>query len=483
MAQQPPAGWCGTREMSPWFRQYRDQWDLTAGSRGLDTNWLYVPMTIHLVGNDEGAGYFPINQAMRALCDVNAQYAPSYIRFYLYPGQPFAYHDNSAWYEHDFSGGSDMINQNRLPNRVNNFVVADPAGNCGYSWQDAVVMGRNCSGDNNTVWAHELGHHLSLPHPFFGWEGFDWDYAEPAPSQIDGYAVERKNGTNCNFSGDRICDTPPDYLNYRWPCNSNGESNVVQHDPNNVPFQSDATLFMGYAVDACAARFSPEQTEAMRENLLTEHADYLQIADPLPGITPGSQVLLISPVDTQLVQYNDLNLTFVAPGNARIFHIEIGLFPNFTPTIFSKSVIAPPTGNITVHVNKQLPNNRVLYWRVLSYNEWDVCGQTTNLQSGIFKTQNLSGTTWIDRNLQCDLLPNPVAAGSLTRLLINANERLEARISLTDMGGRTCFQLPLNLTTGEQLFDIPTENLPSGTYFLQVHSEKGVINRRLVVAQ
>jgi hypothetical protein len=82
MAQQPPAGWCGTREMSPWFRQYRDQWDLTAGSRGLDTNWLYVPMTIHLVGNDEGAGYFPINQAMRALCDMNAQYAPSYIRFY-----------------------------------------------------------------------------------------------------------------------------------------------------------------------------------------------------------------------------------------------------------------------------------------------------------------------------------------------------------------------------------------------------------------
>lgn len=483
-AQQAPDNWCGTKGKSAWLDWFADHRDsLRAAQRGEDTTWLYVPMTIHIVGNDAGGGYFPINQAMRAICDMNENYAPAHIRYYLYPGEPFVYHNNSSWYKHDFSGGSEMINANRLPDRVNNFVVSDPAGNCGYSWQDAVVMGRNCSGANNTTWSHELGHHLSLPHPFSGWEGFSWDYNQPAPEEINGYPVEKLDGSNCNNSGDRFCDTRPDYLNYRWSCNNDAESTTLQRDPTDSTFRSDATLFMGYALDVCSSRFTTEQIEAMRTNLYTQHAEYLQITEPLESIPANMSVGLVAPVDTQTVQYNNLNMVFNAIPNGTIYQLEIGLYETFIPIIYSKSLFSEGESQVTIHVDKAMPNNRLLYWRVLTYNEWDVCVQPATLAVGVFKTQNLSGTTWIERNLQFELMPNPIAAGEKATLMISANGSIDGRIVVVDLAGRNCLNIPVALSPGDQQLDIPTEQLCAGSYILMLQSEKGTLTKRLVVGQ
>jgi hypothetical protein len=482
-AQQPADNWCGTKGQSPWLDWYFAHRDSLKAQRGADTTWLYVPMTMHLVGNDAGSGYFPVNQAMRAICEMNEKYVPARIQFYLVPGEPFVYHNNSSWYEHDWDGGSEMINANRLPNRVNNFVVADPAGNCGYSWQDAVVMGRSCSAGGNSTWSHELGHHLSLPHPFYGWEGFDWDYSKPAPTEIYGYPVEKMDGSNCYTSGDRFCDTRPDYLNYRWSCNGNLESTLLLHDPNDSTFRADATLYMGYAVDDCTGRFTPEQIEAMRTNLYTEHSDYLQISDPLAGIPDNISTELVSPIDTQLVQFDNVTMTFNAPPNGSIYQLEVGLFENFVPTIYTKSVYNPDDAVVSIHIDKIMPNNRKLYWRVLVYNEWDVCLPPTPLPVGVFKTQNLSGTTWLERNLQFELMPNPIAAGTKANLMISTSTTLDGRLVVLDLAGRTCLTFPLELSAGDQQLDIPTEQLCAGSYILMLQSDKGTLTKRLVVGQ
>jgi hypothetical protein len=483
-AQQPVNNWCGTTGKSAWLDWYYSHRDsIHAVQRGVDSTWLYVPMTIHLVGNDAGSGYFPINQAMRAVCEMNENYTDAHIRYYLMPGEPFAYHNNSKWYEHDWSGGSEMINANRLPNRINNFVVGDPAGNCGYSWQDAVVMGRNCSGGGNSTWSHEFGHHLSLPHPFYGWEGFTWDYSKPAPEAISGYPVEKVDGSNCYNSGDRFCDTRPDYLNYRWSCNGNFESTLVLHDPNDSTFRSDATLYMGYSLDACASRFTPEQIEAMRTNLYTEHQEYLQITEPLASIPANETSELLSPIDTQIVQYNNINVNFKAPTNGTIYQLEIGLFPNFVPTIYTKSIYSPDEDIVSIHLDKSMPNNRLLYWHILAYNEWDMCASPTPLQVGVFKTQNLSGTTWLERNLQFELMPNPVAAGTRANLLISASSSLDGRIVVMDLAGRTCLSISVEMSSGDQQLEIPTENLFAGAYILMLQSEKGTLTKKLVIGQ
>ncbi|MDX1913128.1 MAG: hypothetical protein SFV22_16660, partial [Saprospiraceae bacterium] len=174
--------WCGTKGITSWFDFYRQNREYFAAERGDgDTAWLYVPVTIQIVGNDNGGGYYPLELALLSVCQMNEHFAQARIKFYLQPGDPVRYLNNSTWYEHNWDGGADLIESNRIPNRLNTFIVADPAGNCGYSWIDAIVMAKGCSGPGNRTWAHEAGHHLSLPHPFYGWEGFEWDYSQPAP--------------------------------------------------------------------------------------------------------------------------------------------------------------------------------------------------------------------------------------------------------------------------------------------------------------
>ncbi|MFN0037605.1 MAG: hypothetical protein ACKVUS_21290, partial [Saprospiraceae bacterium] len=359
-AQQP--GWCGTKGITPWFDYYRQNREAIAAERGDgDTAWLYVPITLQITGTDNGTGYYQLEQAILSVCQMNEHFAPTRIRFYLQPGDAVRYLNNSAWHDHDWDGGADLIESNELPDRINAYIVANPAGACGYSWLDAIVLGKNCSGPGNRTWAHEAGHHLSLPHPFYGWEDFEWDYAQPAPEAIGSgqwaKEVEKTDGSNCYSSGDFFCDTRPDYLHDRWPCNADAESNTLQHDPNGVAFRSDGTLIMGYSYDQCGAIFTDEQVAAMRFNLQDEHASYLQVTEPGVEILDDATVQLTAPIDSQTVQYDNITLHWNPVPNATFYAVEIFLLSNLTPRIFYQTTYNATSLTIT---NGGLPNNRLL---------------------------------------------------------------------------------------------------------------------------
>jgi hypothetical protein len=481
-AQSPaPVNPCGTTGISPWLKWYAQNRDQLAAGRENDTAWLYVPLTAHLVGKDNGAGYFPLEKLLNTVCEMNAQFEDAHIRYYLHPEQPIVYHDNSSWFEHDWDGGAEMIEASHLPGRLNAFVVDDPAGNCGYAGWDAIVLGIGCSAPGDRTWAHEAGHHLSLPHPFVGWEGFSWDYAEAAPDDIDGHPVERMDGTNCGFSGDYFCDTPPDYLNYRWSCDSNAQSTVLQHDPAGVEFRSDATLIMGYSSDACGARFTDEQIEAMRYNLLdpnSGHNAYLQLTELPAPLSPDATVELVAPVDTQTVQYNDITLQWNLLPGASIHTVEVGFFPSMNPKLFSQTFFDNTT---SVHLPNSLPNNRTLYWRVKAYNTWDPCFVNTPTQVGVFRTSNLTATNELERLALAELSPNPAAAGETATLLVTTDETMPASLRLVDASGRPAYQSAVQLSPGGNRLDVPTTGLPAGLYNVILQNEKGVITRRIAV--
>ncbi len=471
---------CGTTGKTPWLEWYQQHRNELAQERGTDTAWLYVPMTLHLVGTDNGSGYFKLEQAIRAVCEMNDQYADAHIRFYLYPGDPVRYHDNTSWYNHEYyPGGDEMINDNRLPDRLNAFVVADPAGNCGYSWQDAIVLGSGCSGIGNSTWAHEAGHHLSLPHPFVGWEGTSWNYNNPAPEKVGGQLVEKTDSSNCFDASDGFCDTRPDYLNYRWTCDDNKLSITAQRDPDSVQFRSDATLIMGYALDACASRFTPEQIEAMRSDLYFNHFSYLQITDPLPEIDDNALVGLISPVDSQKVQYNDITLTWNPVPGATMYVVEVGLPPSLSPKFYNQTVY----NTTSVTITKGIPNNRLMKWRVRAYSEWDICQPNDNAQGGYFSTKNLSATNDLEQVAQAELSPNPVAGGFPALLTVSTDESMDAVLHITDAAGRLCQSRQVRLSPGDNALEIPTDGLNAGFYVVTLRNEKGALVKRLAVAE
>lgn len=483
-AQQPSdKNFCGYTGYSPWLTWYQDNRAEIAQQRGSgDTTWLYAPVTVHIVGNNNGTGYFRFDQAIRVLCEMNAQYAPSHIRFYFMPGDPVQYHNNSTWYQHDWSGGAEMIDAiyPGLEDRLNAFVVDDPAGNCGYSWKDAIVLGKGCSGPGNSTWAHEAGHHFSLPHPFYGWEGHDdYDYGSPAPDNWDGYPVERMDTSNCYEAGDRFCDTRPDYLNYRWPCDENAQSLELQHDPNGVPFRSDGSLIMGYAYDACQSRFTDEQMEAMRTNLYTEHVQYLTTFEPGTEIADDAWVELTSPIDSQVVQYNNFTVVWNPVPEATMYHVQVGMTPTFSIMLYNGTIENATSVNIT----KGIPNNRVLYWRVRAYNYWDVCQPDNYNQVGVFRTHNFTATSELEQNVSAELAPNPVAGGLPAQMLIESNDNMDVVVRVTDAAGRLCQQQNLRLSLGQNQVEIPTANLQAGLYIVTLENEQGALIKRLAVTE
>jgi hypothetical protein len=233
---------------------------------------------------------------------------------------------------------------------------------------------------------------------------------------------------------------------------------------------------MSYASDQCMDLFSNEQIAAMRANLKFEHADYLQVFQPQPGIPDDTIVQLISPIDSAAVQFDDIELKWSPVPNAQYYSVEASIFPNFGVNIFQSI-----TNNTSIAVNAFIPSNRVVYWRVRPYSDWSVCDPIQSPQKGIFRTKNLTATNELERHAVAQLAPNPASGGNPSQLRVNSDEAMEAQLTLHDAAGRLCYQQQMRIINGENVWDIPTAQLESGLYTVTLVNELGRTVLRLAV--
>ena len=464
---------CGNDDYySPWLQHYLAH--PIAGPR--DGEVLYLPLQIHSVGADDGSGRMDERQLLAAFCTLNEDFAPTDIQFYL--AGPINFIDNSSYYEHDYADGFEMMNTHSVPGVINCYIVERAAGACGYfaPGPDAIALNKNCNSPQDHTWAHEVGHYLSLPHTFFGWEGEDHDYAQPAPNDWDGWEVERMSGDNCTFAGDGFCDTPPDYLNYRWGCTGDGFSGVTQFDPDSVAFQSDGTLFMSYSSDGCMNRFSAEQTAAMRAMVL-DYREYL--LDPVPTIedwvideenmvltpeypTPGE------PVDASA----GLTISWEPIAGATYYLVQVNPVPNFI-IIFDTYLTNEPSLTLT-----DLLPGRNYYYRVMPYSPLMTCQGFTNSTS--FTTAVVTGATTLDLDASLQLFPNPVHGG-IVNVFIAQREAATANLVLTDALGRPVLQQNYSDISDQRDLQLDVSRLPNGVYTLRWQAGQQFISRKLVV--
>lgn len=472
---------CGTpADKSEWLRYFQEHPD-EFPARFDDSTIYYTPMNIHNLGNDLGAGYYSPEKMFNALCELNADFAPAKIRFFL--PENINYINKTAWYSHPgFNAGGQMMQQNNKPNSLNSYIVADPAGNCGYYWGqfDGLALKKSCIDGGNNTWAHELGHNLSLPHPFYGWEGHNnFKYATPAPTDWDGHAVEKMDGSNCQFAGDGFCDTPPDYLNYRWQCDAaTSLSTLTQHDPDSIPFQSDGSLYMSYSLDACANRFSHEQIRAMRSNLFYQRNDLLYTTDPVADLPDDLTVPLVAPAQNEVVQNDSFLLDWEPVADADFYHVVV-TFLQF-PTVRFINELVQGGGNTELFVTKVLPLNKEFRWSVTAYSKWDFC-KGDSIKYGIFKAANLVAINELEQIAAVKVVPNPSSADGQTSLEIEAAEPFSGQLFIFDMTGKQLSSQPVEIFSGENRLVLPTENLPGGVFQVVLKNEKGAISRRLIL--
>lgn len=473
---------CGTDlGISSWLRDFQSRIHSTPRTEGI----IYAPLQIHILGTDNGSGYFSYNSAMRAFCELNDDFVPSEIQFYL--AGPVNYIDNTEYYDHEsFSTGRDMMLENNVPNAINCYIVESPAGNCGYysPGPDAIALSKSCVQPGDNTWAHEVGHYLSLPHPFYGWEYRDenipHDFDDPAPEYWTAgwgtdYFVEKMDGSNCEFAADGFCDTAPDYLDYRWTCNIDGVSAVTQHDPNGVPFTSSGDLFMSYSNDFCATRFSDDQTAAMRANMEEQRPNLIS-APPLDNsivIPEQETTTVLSPDSEVIVETASVLLEWEAVPNATHYLVQVNPFSIFS-IVFNQYIIDEPR-----LIFENLQANKTFYWRIKPLNNYYTCSDF--MEPNTFETGLISSTSDLLPGEQLRIYPNPASKSNSTQLEVVSNTSENANWQVLNTTGQVLKAGQFETISSLQRIDLPTKNLSPGLYIIQVQLGDRQAIRKLII--
>lgn len=440
-AQQTELHTCGTADHPPhmlnWLRNFQQA---PINYRDEMTEPVYIPIKFHLVGTTQGTGYYPNVDVFRLVCDLNRQFSPTGMQFYI--SGNFNYIANSNYYIHNFSAGENMMDTYNQNNVVNVYIVEDPAGNCGYfSWGgNAVAIAKSCADANETTLAHELGHFFFLPHTFRGWEG-RWEggvLVDPLPVS----QRERVNGSNCLTTGDFFCDTPADYLSYRWACPYTG----VFLDPNGTPIDPDESLYMSYAFDACTKRFSPQQINAMLNGLYNVRTDLL--TSPQPTVTQvGNSFVYYPSVGNQNVNPNAVYFQWSPAPGATNYYVEVMQYTNLNGgTNFSGFV----TGT---ELTLQLDPGTTYFWTVQPLSPGNTCGGRA---TGTFDTAASSSLYLSDLELD----------------MPDCNGSLSGTVALEIAGGTA----PYTIEWSGGLTGAVQNNLAPGQYWITVTDSDDATN-------
>ncbi len=462
---------CGTvGERTAWLRQFQ-KGEIAHSARGAD---IVIHVSPHLLGNDVGEP-FRLDRALGALGALEQDFQGTGIRFVA--PLPFDTIYSTAYNDHEtVLEGADLMFANNVAGSLNLYFLRNPAGNCGYNLPYAgIAIAFQCALASSVTIAHEVGHGLSLPHPFLGWEGGkSHDSSEPPTFQapaprtvtydytyfqdtlirdttiIDTALVELVARTNCRDAADGFCDTSPDYLATRWTCNQNGESPTHQLDPDGVSFTSDGSLIMGYADDACQTRFTDEQTDAMRTFATTRRASWLRT-----GVDSNAVVAHPQPdyIDGEVLP-SEFEIPFEDVANATHYFVEVSARRSYG-TITADGIVTD--SSLPLDPADFVPGT-TYYWHVYPFNEHSHSVGFSQSYSFTYP-QSSSTVSAFRQNLPAS--PNPIQAGQLLSL---GDRWAGANATLLDMAGRLTSLSSLT-STGEVL--IP-KTLAPGLYTVQV---------------
>ncbi len=470
---------CGTLGVSDWLRDYRFRSPVF--DRSEDTLW--VALQPHLLGKDSGTGRITYEKFLNSFCQLNEDFAASNIQFYF--KNEWDLLNETDWYAHStIPKGIEMMLTNNVPDALNTYFVADPAGNCGYNLPyGGVAIGHNCAGAGSHTWSHEVGHALSLPHPFIGWEGKTYSFNVPTPATLtydytyfhdtletqvpaplDTALVELINGSNCAQAADLICDSKPDFLSYRWDCDVQNLSTTKQKDPLGAEFFSDGTLFMSYALDHCQSRFSPEEIGIMRATLLTEKANW--VAPAMLEQAINEQPVAIEPIQDQIVPDSGALFTWKSVPNAKRYLVQASRFANFS---FKQIDVITTDTFLTAGL---LTPSLKYYWRIRPFNDWHTCAPFGELST--FHTASLSESSEPDAD-GFRYYPYLLSVGMPLMLeLPDAWLDHVVQCSVFDAAGRLMWQSNVGLLSSKSSLEIPSIHWPSGIYRLLLSSVPGV---------
>lgn len=452
---------------------------------------LYIPIKFHLVADSDGQGRISANDVLDELCTLNGQFEEVGMVFYI-DGELNEF-DHTPTYESPTTAGAitKMLTEKNEAgaNSVNVFVTQNAdsrSGNNGTTLgyyqgsNDYVVIRKSQLGQEASTLAHEMGHLFSLDHPHRGWEDNPWDVEihgrtvktqSVNSSQSSGSVrVELVDRSNCEESGDLLCDTPPDYnFGARWPA-SCPRFNEIVLDRNSDTITPMQNNFMSYFLGCGPYEFTQQQVDVM----ITDYNSALRRnirRDYIPNTNVITEELsLVSPANNTTAEfYNGVALEWSTVEHADQYFLQI--------TGGADDFRFNTTDNI-IYITELSPNT-IYTWSVTPYNESGGCGDK---KSSILRTNDVMTSTIdpaVDGSLQ--LVPNPANNLTGSKLLIESTSDIEAKIQVLDTSGRTLSTTLQTIRNGNNSFEINTGGYNPGIYFVSVNTAAGTSVLKLLV--
>jgi hypothetical protein len=466
----------------------------------------YIPVWFHLVAKSDGTGRTTEANVAEMLCEWNKIYANNAldIQFYI---KGFNKIDYDPLYNGPQSfDGSNRMAATKKADGMNVYLVnnagtgTEPAGtlilayysnrqtttDAEYATDWIVCSNSQVNASNASTIAHESGHFFGLAHTFYGWESAPFvptSAAPCAPASVNYngriLTVERvaRTGTNknCDIAGDGFCDTPEDY-NFGFGATSCSYSSIAK-DPQCVSVNPDETNLMGYFL-GCFKIFSTEQKTAIRNNYLN-HAKraYLRTGNITPPLTAAIPTL-ISPANSAITTYfNNIPLDWSDVPSAIGYMVDVSKFSSFTS---AKTFFATPSNfNVNaLNTGGYFASGVTYYWRIRAIVPFNNC---TNAATGTFRTGTLNAVNEITGVSQLTVSPNPLSTAQVLSIEMTAETAFEAKIKLVNMTGQVMKSEKRNFATGYSTQSMSISDLTNGTYILSIESDKGVLNKRIVI--
>lgn len=457
---------CGfpAQDISEWRKDYQANPEKYIGLRSTN-DLLVLPLTIHIIGDNSGDGYYDLNDLMVTLCVLNENFADQNIQFIT---NEIKYHNNTTWYNHENqSVGFSMASATAVSNSINIWIANAAGGAAGYAQlgSNRIWLSKSAiRGSGNSTLTHEMGHALDMLHTFNGWENTTYEEGTQAPPFVSGIPVERVDRSNCALAGDRICDTESDFLGFRWQCNTMGLSNITQIDPRGVEFQSSGSNYMSYSADACTSTFSEEQKDIMRSHILSvKNSMLLNISElPAPAIDPVSVVF---PADEGEAHYENVKFSWRTAENADAYRVRMSRFSSFAIRLIDEIVT-----DTFIVFNGDLDIDRTYYWQVDPISNIDYCAPSSGIQR--FRAVSSTGTIDIEGN-SFSISPSLLTTQNELYLSSKLSTTMSTNFRVVNVQGQTIWTDNRMLLPGDDRIKLSLPQLSPGMYFLNISNETG----------
>jgi hypothetical protein len=459
-----------------------------------DDEVIYIPIKYHLFGKADGTQVAKASNILGLHCRLNEEYAEHEIQFYINDG--FEYHFNDNYYTNPGSF-TFFLNSNRSNNSVNVFIgtEANPPGSdngpgvtLGYysPGDDWIVLRKSEATYNSETFPHEMGHFLSLNHPFNGWECQFWeDWADdnpgecaPSTSTCGFVPTERANGSNCSTAGDYLCDTPANYgLGISAGNNCSYSGNAC--DPTGAQLEPDPTNFMGYFNGCPDMSFTPEQIEMALTDYNSNFRNYLR-TDGGPTTTEAitATTVLSSPADMEELTFSNVTVDWEDTPHAEKYVIQTALNASF-----SLLAVESIADEASIYLLDYLNDNTTYFWRVAPFNEYSSCMNWS--ESRTFKTgSGISSVATVEGLTEFTVSPNPASRATDLTFSVSVEKSFTADFELISVDGKSVYsRTGINFAQGNSSIKLNTQQLAAGLYFATLRTANGVMNKRVVITE